>query len=67
MVLQTEELHPSVKLKLSTPPRMESVSRESKLEKLTHFTDIHLGLMYRKVYRAFSFLEKMLECMKSSL
>ncbi len=49
MALQTEELHPSVKLKLLTPPRMESVSRGSKLEKLTHLTDIHLGLRYRKV------------------
>ncbi len=50
MALQTEELHPSVKLKFSTPPRMESVSRGSKLEKLTHLTGIHLGLRYRKVW-----------------
>ena len=50
MALQTEELHPSVKLKLLTPPRMKSVSQASKLEKLTHLTDIHLGLRYRIVY-----------------
>ena len=62
MALQTEELHPSVKLKLLTPPRMKSVSQASKLEKLTHLTDIHLGLRYRKVWGSRPSEKRTLSC-----